>query len=102
VLREPTEAERAQRLASIYGGAALKTPDQFRRYKRRYFAAAAVWVIALVIAVSLVPGWWRLAVAFVFMLVTPAARDLTQRYDDYRREWEIGQREQQGAAGPLS
>ena len=89
-LPEPAEAERVEQLRSIHGGAPLMTRERFRRYKARYVLIACIWLAGLVAALAVVDGWWRLLVACVFMLLTPALGDLTERYHDYRSDREIG------------
>lgn len=89
-LQEPTEEQNRAHLRRIYEGEELISPERHRRSRIFALAYAAIWASGLIVALAVAPGWWRLLAVFIFMLVTPALSDLTESYEDYRREWELG------------
>jgi Flp pilus assembly protein TadB len=93
LLSEPTPDEERARLRAIYGGVPLRAPESYGKLKRRLWAYLVVWLIATALALYFAPGLWKVAVAIVAGALAPAWQDLRERYDEYRREWEIGNSE---------
>jgi hypothetical protein len=87
-LREPSAEAVDQSVSAAQHETRLLSRSEYRRRKMRAFAYAAAWGVALVVALLLVAGWWRLLVAAPFLLVVPDGTLLLESYDKYRGNWQ--------------
>jgi len=66
----------------------MKSRWRFLRYQALLFGYTAVWAVALIIALTLVEGWWRPLIALGFLLLIPPGADLTESYSKYKQDWQ--------------